>query len=203
MKSRFPTALLSLAALACTTLASSAGAPVNTSVQVFKGTIKSKFHRLTADSNDKGSYSVFVYYIQSRSESAERLIVVNTATKTFDVEHSGAATFSLANSNQDLFNLRTIDLRDLWTGTGSLVGKVKPGTFSGITIDFHTPALTYEFHTFAPFGPTPYLATHDKAALKIDKAMMNLIYEGGATNVAEAQTDVLNYLASKGYVGLP
>jgi hypothetical protein len=203
MKSRLPIALLALAALGSTTLASFAGAPTNTSTQVFKGTIKSKYHLLDADSNEKGSYSVFAYYIQSRSEGTERLLVVNPETKVFFIEHSGFATFTLANNNNDLFNLRTNDLRDLWTGTGSLVGRVKPGTFAGISIDFHTPSLAYEFHTFGSSGPTPYLATHDKAKLKIDKAMMNLIYAGGPTNVSEALTDVINFLASKGYVGLP
>lgn len=206
MKSKLPFFLLPLAALLAIAQPSSAGIiippPAHTGVQIFKGTIKANFQVIDADSNNKGSYSVSVYYIQSRNEASERLLIVNPKNKTFFVEHSGPATFSLGNFGKDLYNIRTINLRDLSVGTGSLLGKVKPASFSGITLDLHTPSLAYEFHSFSS-GPNPYDAVHEKAVLKIDKAMMNLSYADGINTVAMALNDVINHLASKGYVGLP
>jgi hypothetical protein len=193
---------LALVVLASTSVAALAGAPVNTSVQVFKGVIKSKFQTLDASEENKGNFSNFAYYIQSRSEGQERLLIVNHSTKVFFVENSSAATFTLANDNNHMFSLRANDITEQLAGTGSLLGKVKPGTYNGVTIDFHTPVLAYEFHSYSATG-FPYLARHDKATFKIDKAMMNLIYADGSTNVADALTDVINFLASKGYVGLP
>jgi hypothetical protein len=202
MKSRFSTALIALVALGSSALSALAGAPTNTSVQVFKGTIKSQFQTLDASEEQKGNFSSFAYYIQSRSEGQERLLVVNHSSKVFFVENSSVATFTLANNNTQMFSLRTNDLAELLNGTGSLLGKVKPGTFNGVTIDFYTPVLNYEFHSFGS-SSFPYVARHDKATFKIDKAMMNLIYADGATNVSDALTDVINFLDSKGYVGLP
>jgi len=202
MKSRFSTALLSLLVLGSSSLAALAGAPTNTSVQVFKGVIKSSFQTLDASEENKGNFSNFAYYIQSRTEGQERLLVVNHSTKVFFIENNSVATFTLANNNSQMFSLRTNDLTEQLNGTGSLLGKVKPATYNGVAIDFHTPVLTYEFHSYSATG-FPYVARHDKAVFKIDKAMMNLIYDGGATNVADALSDVINFLASKGYVGLP
>lgn len=195
------TSLLALLVLGVTSLASFAGAPTNTSVQVFKGTIKSQFQTLDSAEENKGTFSTFAYYIQSRAEGQERLLIVNHSTKVFFIENSSTATFTLADGNKQMFSLRTNDIREQVNGTGSLLGKVKPGTYNGVIIDFHTPVLTYEFHSYNSVT-FPYSARHDKATFKIDKAMMNLIYEGGATNVADALTDVINFLASKGYVGL-
>ena len=202
MKTRFPALPVSLAVLGFSAMTASAGVLADTSVQVFKGTIKTKYQRLDADTNEKGSYSTFVYYLQSRIDGAEALLVVNPKAKTFFIEHTGAAAFTLANDNHDLFNIRSNDLRDLFVGTGSLLGKVKPATFSEVAIDSYTPSLAYEFHSFAPAVGTLYLATHDKANLKADKAMMKLIYADGPTSISDALTDVINYLASKGYSGL-
>ena len=199
MKSLLPT----LVASALATLAAQAGAPANNSVQIFKGTIKSKFEKLEAGASQKGGYSAMVYYIQSRSESTETVIGLNPKTKTFFIENTAAATFTLANNNKNLFNLRSIDLRDLFTGTGSLLGATTNGTFSGVAIDFHTPKLAYQFDSFAPAPGALYLSTHDKATLKIDKNLMKRAYEGGATTVADARTEVISFLAEKGYQGLP
>ena len=196
------TGFFALLVLGSSSLAALAGAPTNTSVQVFKGTIKSQFQTLDGSEENKGTFSTFAYYIQSRSEGQERLLVVNQADKVFFVENCSVATFTLANGNKQMFSLRTNDLKEQVNGTGSLLGKVKPGTYNGVSIDFHTPVLTYEFHSYNS-ATFPYSARHDKATFKIDKPMMNLIYEDGSTNVADALTDVINFLASKGYVGLP
>ncbi|WP_035612208.1 hypothetical protein [Haloferula sp. BvORR071] len=201
MKKHLSSALLALAALAGSSL-SALGGVGNTTVQIFKGTVKTNFEQLASGSSQKGSYSLLVYYIQSRTEGAETLLILNPKTKVFTIEHSGAASFQLANNNSNFFNIRSIDLRDLFSGTGSLTGKVAPGTFSGVTVDFHTPKLTYQFDSFAPAPGALYLSTHDKATLKIDKAMMKLAYDGGATTVGVAVNDVINFLVSKGWVGL-
>lgn len=193
---------LALAILGASSLSSFAGAPVNNSVQIFKGTISSHFTKLEAGTTQKGSYTTLVYYIQSRSESTETVIVVNTKTKTFFIENVDSATFTLGNNNKNLFNIRNNDLRDIATGTGSLLGNVAPGTFSGVTIDFHTPTLNYEFDSVSASGSTLYLSTHDKSALKINRPLMKTAYSGGSTTVSAAATAVINYLASKGYSGL-
>jgi len=203
MKKRLSTLFLAITALGSSTLASFGGGPANNSVQIFKGTIKSTFLKLNADSSQKGSYSILVYYIQSRTEGTEAVLGVNPKDKVFFIETSQAATFGLANSNKNLFNIRTSDLRDLLNGSGSLVGTVKPASYSGVNIDFHTPSLTYKFDSYVPAFGAPFLETHDKATLKIDKAMMKLAYDGGTTNVLTALNDVISFLASKGYVGLP
>ena len=195
--------LLTLAASALGTFAALAGAPANNSVQIFKGTIKSKFDKLEAGASQKGSYSTIVYYIQSRSESTETVIGINPSTKAFFIENTGSATFTLANNNKNLFNLRSIDLRDIFTGTGSLTGATTTATFSGVAVDFHTPKLAYQFDSFGTAPGALYLSTHDKATLKIEKNLMKRAYEGGATTLADARNEVIAFLVEKGYQGLP
>ncbi|WP_367871423.1 hypothetical protein [Luteolibacter sp. Populi] len=198
------TLLTVLSMFALGTAASLAGGIVvpNTSVQIFKGTIKSKFEKLEASLSQKGSDSTLVYYIQSRAEATEQVVVINSAAKSFTVLGSKPAAFSLANTNKSLFNLRSDDLFGGTAGGGSLVGNTTSATFGDSTIEFFTPKLTYQYENFTTAPGALYLATHDKATLKADKKLLKIAYAEGATTVSEALAVVLDYLVSKGFVGI-
>lgn len=202
MKLRFARLLPVLAALGFTALPAFAGSPLGNSVQVYKATVKSTFLRLDADESAKGTDSTSLYYFQSRAQGGEVVLVVNNKEKTFFIDTDAFATFQLADNDSQFFNIRTRDIRQNLTGSGSLLGKVKSATFGEVEIASYTPSLAYQFNAVTS-APSLYLSVQDKATLKIDKAMMKRVYAEGPANISTAVTTVINFLASKGYQGLP
>jgi len=202
MKLRFSNLLPVLAALGFTALPAFGGAPLDNNVQVYKATVKSTFLRLDADESEKGTDSTSLYYFQSRSQGAEVVLIVNNKAKTFFVDTDAIASFQLADNDSQFFNIRTRDIRQNLLGNGSLLGKVKSAKFGEVEIDSYTPSLAYQFNTVTS-APALYLSVQDKATLKIDKAMMKRVYADGPANISTAVTTTINFLASKGYQGLP